>query len=82
MSLTTNLPGRLRNTTLPRSHALLPLFEVAVNSIHACEDVQNRPTLPKVLLLLISYESQRPLNKYITGEGAQKNLDQRRYPKS
>lgn len=38
MSLTTNLAGRLRNTPLPRTHALLPLFEAVVNSIHACED--------------------------------------------
>ncbi|WP_164561572.1 ATP-binding protein [Nitratidesulfovibrio vulgaris] len=42
MSLTTNLPGRLRNTTLPRTHALLPLFEAVVNSIHACEDFPDR----------------------------------------
>lgn len=42
MSLTTNLPGRLRNTTLPRTHALLPLFEAVVNSIHACEDLPNK----------------------------------------
>lgn len=38
MSLTTNLAGRLRNTPLPRTHALLPLFEAVVNSIHACEN--------------------------------------------
>ena len=31
----TNLPGRIRNTNLPKSHALLPLFEAVVNSIHA-----------------------------------------------
>ncbi len=42
MSLETNLLGRLRNTTLPRTHALLPLFESVVNSIHACEEVKDR----------------------------------------
>ena len=42
MSLTTNLPGRLKNTTLPRTHALLPLFEAVVNSIHACEDLPKK----------------------------------------
>ncbi|WP_084559304.1 ATP-binding protein [Nitratidesulfovibrio termitidis] len=42
MSLTTNLSGRLRNTTLPRTHALLPLFEAVVNSIHACEDLPGK----------------------------------------
>lgn len=38
MSLTTNLAGRLKNTPLPKTHALFPLFEAVVNSIHACED--------------------------------------------
>lgn len=38
MSMNTNLPGRLRNTSLPYSHGLFPLFEAVVNSIHAIED--------------------------------------------
>ncbi|HBF37021.1 MAG TPA: ATP-binding protein [Firmicutes bacterium] len=38
MSLNTNLHGRLRNTILPKSHGLLPLFEAVVNSIHAIEE--------------------------------------------
>lgn len=35
MSLRTLLAGRVRNTSLPRSHALLPLLEAIVNSINA-----------------------------------------------
>jgi hypothetical protein len=35
MSMNTFLRGRLRNTPLPRSHGLLPLFEAVVNSIQA-----------------------------------------------
>lgn len=35
MSMNTYLAGRLRNTPLPRSHGLLPLFEAVVNSIQA-----------------------------------------------
>ena len=35
MSMNTFLQGRLRNTPLPRSHGLLPLFEAVVNSIQA-----------------------------------------------
>lgn len=38
MSLVTNLRGRLRNTSLPKTHALLPVFEAVVNSIHAIEE--------------------------------------------
>lgn len=38
MSLQTNLKGRLRNTKLPKTHALMPVFEAVVNSIHSIED--------------------------------------------
>ncbi|PQZ99382.1 ATP-binding protein [Arthrobacter sp. MYb224] len=40
MALTTSLAGRVRNTSLPKSHALLPLLEAIVNSIQAI-DAQN-----------------------------------------
>lgn len=35
MSMNTFFAGRLRNTPLPRTHGLLPLFEAVVNSIQA-----------------------------------------------
>ena len=38
MSMDTNLHGRLRNTSLPLSSGLMPLFEAVVNSIHAIEE--------------------------------------------
>lgn len=38
MSIETNLQGRLRNTSLPASNGLLPVFEAVSNSIHAIED--------------------------------------------
>ncbi len=38
MSMITNLKGRLRNTPLPKSNGLNPLFEAVVNSIHSVED--------------------------------------------
>ena len=38
MDLQTSLAGRLRNTILPKSDALFPLFEAVVNSIHAIDD--------------------------------------------
>jgi len=41
MSLETNLKGRLRNTILPKSHGLMPVFEAVVNSIHAIEETRN-----------------------------------------
>lgn len=39
--LETSLRGRLRNTRLPKSQGLLPLFEAVVNSIHAIEETAN-----------------------------------------
>lgn len=38
MNIATNLHGRLRNTPLPLSHGLLPLFEAVINSIHGVEE--------------------------------------------
>lgn len=38
MSIQTNLHGRLRNTSLPASSGLLPVFEAVSNAIHAIED--------------------------------------------
>jgi hypothetical protein len=40
MAMGASLPGRLRNTSLPKSRALLPLFEAVVNAIQATEDKQ------------------------------------------
>ena len=37
MGLTTSLAGRVKNTSLPKSHALLPLLEAIVNSIQAID---------------------------------------------
>lgn len=43
MNIQTNLQGRLRNTPLPRTSGLLPLFEAVVNSIHAIEEAGISP---------------------------------------
>ena len=40
MKLETNLLGRLKNTSLPFTSGLLPLFEAVVNSIHSIEEAQ------------------------------------------
>lgn len=37
MALKTSLAGRVRNTSLPKSHALLPLLEAIVNGIQAID---------------------------------------------
>lgn len=43
MSIATNLQGRLRNTSLPVSNGMLPLFEAVANAIHAIEDAGFSP---------------------------------------
>ena len=50
MSLHTNLQGRLRNTNLPKSHGLQPVFETVVNSIHSLEEKGNLSTTGKIIL--------------------------------
>lgn len=50
MSLHTNLHGRLRNTYLPKSHGLLPVFETVVNSIHSIEERGNIATTGEITL--------------------------------
>jgi hypothetical protein len=37
MVLTTSLAGRVRNTSLPESHSLLPLLEAVVNGLQAID---------------------------------------------
>lgn len=41
MALTTSLAGRVRNTTLPKSHALLPLLEAVVNGLQSIDARSN-----------------------------------------
>jgi len=38
MVIGVSLKGRLRNTSLPKSNALLPLFEAVVNAIQAVDE--------------------------------------------
>lgn len=53
MSIGTNLYGRLRNTTLPASSGLLPLYEAVANSIHAIEDAGVAPDKGRITVQII-----------------------------
>lgn len=57
MSIATNLQGRLRNTSLPASGGMLPLYEAVANSIHAIEDAQV-PTLSGRITIQIIRDGQ------------------------
>ncbi|GAA3873090.1 hypothetical protein [Tessaracoccus defluvii] len=46
MALKSFLAGRVRNTGLPRSHALLPLIEAIVNGIQAIDARPERRARP------------------------------------
>ena len=49
MTLSTSLRGRLRNTTLPKTHNLSPLFEAVVNSIQSIDVArQDNPTSGRI----------------------------------
>lgn len=60
MSLQTNLKGRLRNTSLPKSHGLMPVFEAVVNSIHSIEETKN--SLNGKIVLRINRTTQGSLD--------------------
>lgn len=53
MSMETNLGGRLRNTSLPASHGLMPLFEAVANSIHAIEEAELTPADGKIAVEIV-----------------------------
>lgn len=53
MSINTYLPGRLRNTPLPRSHGLLPLFEAVVNSIHSIAELNKGAAYGEIVIEVI-----------------------------
>ena len=53
MSMDTNLIGRLRNTPLPRSHGMFPLFEAVVNSIHSIDELTAERDFGKITVEII-----------------------------
>lgn len=71
MSLNTYLPGRLRNTPLPRSHGLMPLFEAVVNSVHSIAEVNDDPRYGKIVIEVIRVaQSALPLDDGKSKRGA------------
>lgn len=60
MSLQTNLKGRLRNTALPKTHGLMPVFEAVVNSIQSIEEKGERDA--GKIILQIDRDKQSTLN--------------------
>lgn len=51
MALTTSLAGRVRNTSLPKSHALLPLLEAVVNGLQSI-DARHKEDIEHGLLVV------------------------------
>lgn len=74
MSMITNLSGRLRNTSLPFSHALMPLFEAVVNSIHSIEEISDDMSIGKITVEIIrtaqssiSFDDEKDQSENIVG---------------
>lgn len=57
----TNLGGRLRNTSLPLTGALLPLFEAVVNSIHAIEEAGTSTDAGRIAITILRKAKQESL---------------------
>lgn len=58
MSMNTFLAGRLRNTPLPRTHGLLPLFEAVVNSIQAIAAAGLSSTVAEIVVEIERVQQQ------------------------
>src|SRR5262245_48543673 len=61
MAITASLTGRLRNTSLPKSRALLPLFEAVVNAIQAVDEVHGADMDSARIEVRIVRDQQLPL---------------------
>ena len=63
MCIRDSLQGRLRNTSLPKSNGLLPVFEAVVNSIHSLEEKGNLAKNGEIIIqVLRSTQSKLNLN--------------------
>lgn len=61
LHLQTNLSGRLRNTALPQSSGLLPLFEAVVNSIHAIEETDRELDQGMIRVKIVRFDKTEDL---------------------
>jgi hypothetical protein len=66
---TSNIANKVRNTRLPRTKPLLPLFELISNSIHSIEEAINKniikPSEGKIVIDCIRNGSQETLEKLV-----------------
>lgn len=69
MALTTSLAGRVRNTSLPKSHALLPLLEAIVNGIQAIDARQSGSDDPGRIDVRVRRDSQAEFDVGPAGPG-------------
>lgn len=59
--MSTNLAGRVKNTSLPYSRGLLPVFEAVVNAIHAIEAKTIRSNEDKIEVTILRSEEPTEL---------------------
>lgn len=66
---TSNIANKVRNTRLPRTKPLLPLFELISNSIHSIEDAEKKNIIKKnegvIIIDCIRNGSQKTLEKLV-----------------
>jgi hypothetical protein len=61
MAISASLTGRLRNVSLPKTNALLPLFEAVVNAIQAVDEVHDDMTSARIEIEIVR-DSQDPID--------------------
>lgn len=63
--LRSEYPARVRNTSLPLSHGLLPLFEAVINSIHGIEEANVAPESSRIRIVI----EREPVLPLVDGHG-------------
>lgn len=69
MALTTSLAGRVRNTSLPKSHAVLPLLEAIVNGIQAVDARRGDSAVPGHIRVRVHRDAQAEFDLGQPGPG-------------
>lgn len=71
-TVSSDLIGRLRNTTLKKSQGLMPLYEAIVNSIHSLDETPPSEAPPSIQIHIKRHETTGELDLMKSKRGPEK----------
>ena len=74
-TVSSDLIGRLRNTTLKKSQGLMPLYEAIVNSIHSLDETPPSEAPPSIQIHIKRHETTGELDLMKSKRGPEKKAD-------